>query len=112
MKLSNGAQSILFAGDLNKQVGDFLTKNAYELQADIIKVPHHGTESTVTNIFFDTVRAKIALVPSPTHLWISERSRRIREYLQDKKTGIYVSGVNGDVSLLIWKDKYQVVINE
>jgi len=112
MKLSNGAQSILFAGDLNQKVGDFLTRSSYELQGDIIKVPHHGTESTVPNIFFDKVGAKIALVPSPIDLWNGDRSRRIREYLHDKKAGVYVSGVDGDVSLLIWKDKYQVLTNE
>jgi competence protein ComEC len=112
MKLSNGTQSILFTGDLNQQVGNFLTRSSHELQADIIKVPHHGTESTVTNSFFNTVGAKIALVPSPTYLWMSERSRRIREYFHDNNTRVYVSGVDGDVSLLIWKDKYQILANQ
>jgi competence protein ComEC len=109
MKLTNGTQSILFTGDLNKIAGDFLSKNSDELRADILKVPHHGTESTVTNLFFDTVQAKIALVPSQASLWGSERSRRIKEYFNDKNVRTYVSGVDGDVSLLIWKDKYRII---
>lgn len=113
MKLTNGTQSILFAGDLNQKTGDFLTRNySDELKADILKVPHHGTESTVTNHFFDTVQAKIALVPSPASLWESERSRRIREYFNDKNVRVYVSGIEGDVSLLLWKDKHKIIKNE
>jgi competence protein ComEC len=109
MKLTDGTQSILFTGDLNQKMGDFLTRNSDEMRADILKVPHHGTESTVTNQFFDTVQAKVALVPSPASLWNSERSRRIKEYFNDKNVRAYVSGVEGDVSMLIWKDKYRII---
>lgn len=113
MKLSNGRQSILFTGDLNQSVGDYLMKyHPQELQADIIKVPHHGTESTATDRFFDAVGAKIAFVPSPKYLWQSERSRRIREYFQNRRIRTFVSGEDGDVSLLIWEDKHQILSHE
>jgi len=113
MKLTNGAQSILFTGDLNKITGDFLTRNySDELKADILKVPHHGTRSTVNNHFFDTVQAKIALVPSPASLWGSKGSLRIKQYFNDKNVRVYVSGIEGDVSVLIWKDKYRIISNE
>jgi hypothetical protein len=75
--------------------------------------PRFGLKSTtVTNHFFDTVQAKIALVPSPASLWGSERSRRIREYFNDKNIRVYVSGIEGDVSLLICKDKYEIIKSE
>lgn len=109
MKLLTGNQSILFAGDLNKKLGDFLLKgDAGQFRATILKVPHHGTESVAKNDFFDAVSAEAALIPSPAGLWNGERSQRIREYFQDKNIPAYVSGIHGDVTLMLWKDRYQI----
>ena len=109
MKLTTGNQSILFAGDLNQVVGDFLVKEiGDQLRANILKVPHHGTEGVARNIFFDAVSPEVALIPSPASLWQSERSQRIRKYFQDKHTPVYVSGVHGDVTILLWKNRYRM----
>ena len=111
MKLTHGKQSVLFAGDLNRKVGEFLTGSFLDLKADILKVPHHGTEAVTTNSFFDAVQPRVAMVPSLTSVWISERSRRIREYFYSKNIAVYISGLDGDVSISIWKDRYKVFIN-
>lgn len=112
MKLTYGKQSVLFTGDLNSKVGKFLIESALDLKADILKVPHHGTEGTATNGFFDAVQSKVAMIPSLTAVWTSERSRRIREYFYTKNIPAYISGLNGDVSISIWKDSYKLSINE
>jgi len=112
MKLTYGKRSVLFTGDLNWKVGEFLTGNAFDLKADILKVPHHGTEGVVTNQFFDAVQPKIAMVPSLTSVWISDRSRRIREYFYNKNIPAYVSALHGDVSILIGKDSLKICISE
>jgi competence protein ComEC len=92
-------------------VGEFLTRSSIDLKADILKVPHHGTEGVTANSFFDAVQPKVAMVPALTAVWISERSRRIREYLYSKNVAIYISGPDGDVSISIWKDTYKVFIH-
>ena len=113
MKLSVGNQAILFAGDLNEILGDFLIKELGDrLRANILKVPHHGTEAVAKNAFFDLVSPEAALIPAPAGLWQNERSQRIRQYFQDKNTAVYVSGILGDVSVLLWKDRYQIITNK
>ena len=103
LKLSFGTISILFSGDVNKTIGNFLVKNNYNLKASILKVPHHGTEGVVENIFFDAVEPQLALVPAAKVLWLSNRSKRIREYFKEKKIPVLVSGINGDVTITINK---------
>lgn len=110
MKLTSGNQSVLFTGDLNWKVGEFLAGKSFELKADILKVPHHGTEGAATNWFFDAVQPRVAMIPSLSSLWTSERSRRIREYFHSKDIPGYVSGLNGDVSISIMKDSYQMIL--
>ena len=109
IKLRTGKQSILFAGDLNKKVGDFLLeRDPGQMRENILKMPHHGTESVAKNNFFDAVSPEVALIPSPAALWKGERSQRIREYFQEKNIPAYVSGIHGDVTIMLWKDRFRI----
>jgi len=40
------------------------------------------------------VNPKAVLVPSPKTLWLSPRSKRIRDYFAAQKIPTYVSGIN------------------
>ena len=108
MKLVYGNTSILFAGDLNVKLGSFFVQYPYNVKADILKVPHHGAESVAPNAFFDAVSPELALVPAPKDLWLSDRSKRIRDYFSSKKIPVLVSGINGDVTVILYKDRFEI----
>lgn len=102
--LKAGTTKALFTGDLNIPLGKYLAEQALQssdhlnLRADILKVPHHGTEGTAPNEFFDAVHPKIALIPSPLTLWKSDRSSRIRNYFeQEKGIETWVNGRDGTI---------------
>ena len=97
IRLSHGATRALFTGDLNSPLGAWLASGHFDITADLLKVPHHGTESGAPNAFYARVNPKVALVPSPKKLWFSERSKRIRSYFADQKIPTYVSGIDGNV---------------
>jgi competence protein ComEC len=109
MKLSYGRTSVLFTGDLNLSLSNYLVKNSNELKADILKVPHHGTEGVASNDFFDAVSPKLALVPAPKDLWLSDRSKRIRDYFLNKNIPVIVSGINSDTTVILYEDGYEAV---
>jgi competence protein ComEC len=109
MSLEYGRTRVLFTGDLNAPLGTYLASHATDLKADILKVPHHGTEAVAPNEFFDRVGASLALVPSPRRLWLSERSERVRWYFEKAGTRTLVSGIDGHVTIRIRKDGFKVV---
>ncbi len=98
----------LFAGDLNTALGRYVTglNATTPLQADILKVPHHGTEGLAGNEFFDAVQPSVMVVPSPKALWLSERSRRVRLRAETCKT--YVNGVHGDIVIESHGSSYSI----
>ena len=109
IRVSQGKTRLLFTGDLNAPMGAYLATNfPNELTADVLKIPHHGTESVVPNSFLDAVAPKIAFIPSPKSLWESDRSKRIREYVQNAKIPFYVNGIHGHVKLLLHGEVYKV----
>lgn len=88
-----------FAADLNKKLGRYLARNSKDkdINAMVLKVPHHGTEGVAENEFFNRVDPKIAIVPSPAELWCSKRSKRIRSYFFGKKIPVFVNGFHGNI---------------
>lgn len=103
LKLETNGTTYLFTGDLNNSLSNYLKDNP-AFQADILKVPHHGTEGVASNEFFERVGAKVGIVPSPQHLWCSERSSRIHNYFLEKKTEMYISGFHGDITIRHFED--------
>jgi competence protein ComEC len=108
VRLTHGKSRALFTGDLNHALGAWLATSSFDLKADILKAPHHGTESCAPDVFFDRVNASTVLVPSPTNLWGSARSMRIRNYFADRKIPAYVNGIHGNVLVTFRSDGYSI----
>ncbi|MCM0605494.1 MAG: MBL fold metallo-hydrolase [Xanthomonadaceae bacterium] len=101
MALTTDQNRVLFTGDLNAPLGEWLSKHSMPglLKADLIKVPHHGTEGCAPNSFFDLTQSNFAFVTAPEDLWLSERSKRIREYWLSHAKQVFISGIHGTLSI-------------
>jgi competence protein ComEC len=108
LRLSHGNTRVLFTGDLNRPLGTYLATADFDFKADLLKVPHHGTEGAAPNEFFDRVQAKAALVSAPRSLWFSARSKRIRSYFEDHGTPTYVTGIHGNVTVILSSKRFTV----
>lgn len=108
MKLTNGTQTALFTGDLNARIGEYLAKEGKGIKADILKLPHHGTEGAAPDIFFEAVAPKVAMVPSPALLWCSPRSARMKTWFTNRKIPTYVNGFAGHVTVKMQKNSFKV----
>mgnify|MGYP001271630289 CR=1 FL=1 len=108
VRLQHGNVRALFSGDLNFPLGKYLVESGGDLRADVLKAPHHGTESTAPDEFFAAVQAKAVLVPSPRALWFSPRSKRVREFYKERGVPTYVSGIHGHVTVEFERDSFRV----
>ena len=109
MMLEQFGHKVLFTGDLNRPIGRYLAENAHDIRAEILKIPHHGTEGAAPNSFFQAVDPEYALVPSPSHLWCSERSLRIRDWFKKNQIPVFVNGFHGNVKVEIQKEKMRII---
>lgn len=96
-RLVHPGGNILFTGDLNHTLGAYLAKSDIPIDAALFKVPHHGAEGLAPNEFFDRVNPKVAFIPAPKSLWLSERSKRPREYFESHHIPVFVNGIDGDI---------------
>ena len=108
--LTHGRTKALFTGDLNGPLGTYLARHGSRLDAQILKVPHHGAEGVAPNEFFDRVAPRLALAPSPPSLWQSDRNRRVREHLQSMGVETLVNGFHGAVTVRLRADAYVATV--
>ena len=108
MLLKHGFNSALFTGDLNAKLGNYLANEGKELKADILKLPHHGTEGAAPDVFFAAASPKDVLVPSPALLWCSGRSARMKNWVESRNIPTYVNGFSGHVTVKMGFFGYQI----
>ena len=62
LRLSNGVQSALLAGDIEQAQEAQLVSAGANLKADVLLVPHHGSKTSSSAAFLDAVQPQLALV--------------------------------------------------
>jgi competence protein ComEC len=63
IKISYGGFRILLTGDIEREVEtQLLLDPSFDLEADVIKVPHHGSRTSSTEEFIKRVRARTAVI--------------------------------------------------
>ncbi len=108
LRLTHGHTRALFTGDLNGKLGQWLAANCRDLSADLLKMPHHGTEGCAPDTFYGRVQPKAALVPAPRELWLSKRSERTRTYLAQRGIPAFISGIHGNVIVSLTENTFTI----
>ena len=105
MLLMHKNHRFLFTGDMNYRIGSYLAENGLNLQADILKIPHHGTSSLAPNNLFEKINPQYAIVPSGRELWCSANSAQTRNWINEKSITTDISGFHGNTNISILNDE-------
>jgi competence protein ComEC len=62
LRISTGERTALLVGDIEQPQEAGLVREGAEIRADVLLVPHHGSKTSSSESFLDTVRPSIALV--------------------------------------------------
>lgn len=62
IKVSYKNSTYLFTGDIEKLTEQEILNKGYDLKADVLKVPHHGSNSSTSQEFLNKVSPQIAVI--------------------------------------------------
>jgi len=69
LRLVYGSARILLTGDIEQSAETSLVNSGYDLRADVIKTPHHGSRTSSSEAFLEAVRPRFAVIS------VAERNR-------------------------------------
>lgn len=98
--------TMLFTGDIEEIAEKRLCelyRNTNKLQADIIKVAHHGSKTSSTLSFLELVNPKIALIGVGADNNFGHPNEGVLERIKKLGTQIYRTDQTGEVSIVIDK---------
>lgn len=109
LKLTSRIWDFLLAGDATPEVQQYLIDN-YELEADILKVPHHGDEQYYTYPFVDEVDPRMSILSygnNPSGL----PDQNVINDLRAGGSDIYDAHLQGNVIYVITEEFMQMNVD-
>lgn len=101
----------LFTGDIEKEVESKLISMYPNLKIDILKVPHHGSNTSSSEIFLNNIEFKIAVAMNGYgNKFNFPSSYVVKRYQSLDNVIMYNTKEYGTISLYqyFWQDKYQI----
>ena len=101
-KLSYKNFSMLFTGDIEEAEKDILKEyDLNDLQSTILKVAHHGSNTSSSQEFVDAVNPQIALIGVGENNKFNHPSEEVIERLKIKGIKIFRTDQMGEISIVV-----------
>jgi len=92
-------KSFLFTGDAGKEVEEDLINQNVNLDSDVLKVGHHGSDGSTTDHFLDEVSPDIALISVGKGNTYGHPHRAVLEKLAHRNIRTYRTDHDGDIHI-------------
>jgi len=92
-------KTFLFTGDMEEDLENYLLEKGVDLKADVLKVGHHGSETSSTENFLKAVDPQFAIIEVGLNNSFNHPSRRVLKRFEKIKT--YRTDLNGTVRVFV-----------
>ncbi|MBQ4050468.1 MAG: MBL fold metallo-hydrolase [Oscillospiraceae bacterium] len=97
LKFTYGEKSFLFTGDMEKPAEADLIASGADLDADVLKMGHHGSSTSSGNAFLEKVSPDIYVITCGENNDYGHPHREIRQMLKEKNAENWRTDLNGHI---------------
>jgi len=103
LRVEYGEVSLLFTGDLEEQAEKIILRqvNHEDLNADILKVGHHGSETSTSDEFLEVINPKVAVISVGKDNKYNHPSLKVIDKLMKKGITFYRTDEDNTIELEI-----------
>ncbi len=99
LRIVFGTKKFLLTGDVEKETEEKLLQNPSFLQADVVKVAHHGSRTSSTENFVNAVKAEYAVIPVGRRSMFGHPHAEVVERWKNSGAKIKTTGERGTISI-------------
>lgn len=101
LKVSFGEMDIIMTGDAEKEVEEIILDSGVNIDAEIFKLGHHGSDTSNSEEFLDTISPEYALISAKVGNKYEHPIKSTMEKLEERDIEVYRTDENGTVILTI-----------
>lgn len=101
MKVSFGEMDIIMTGDAETEVEDKILASKENIDAEILKMGHHGSDTSTSTKFLDAISPDYALISSKVGNKYEHPIKSTMEKLEEREIEVYRTDENGTVIAII-----------
>ena len=99
IKLTYGETKFLFTGDAEKLSEQEILNKGYDLKCNVIKVPHHGSSSSLSEEFLEQVSPQIAVISVGKDNSYNHPNKTTMKNLEKRNITVYRTDESGTIIL-------------
>lgn len=100
MKITFGKTSILLAADAEKKSEMEMLNSGYNLKADVLKIGHHGSNSSTTENFLNAVEPTYAILSVGKDNDYGYPDRQVMNMFKERKIPVYRTDESGTIIMI------------
>ncbi len=108
MKIELGDTSFLLTGDAENKIEKSLIKN-YNVKSEILKIAHHGSNSSSSNNFLDAVAPEIAVICVGENNRYNHPAEKAVKRIDEHNAKIFRTDLNGTIEFICTENSYTIV---
>lgn len=114
IRVTYGAFSVLFTGDATKSIENEAIENymGYELRSDILKVAHHGSDTSTSEEFLDAVKPMYAIISCGAGNSYKHPKQSILNLLLYNDVKVRRTDLQGDILVNVDKEGEYVITTQ
>lgn len=107
LRLETNNRSFLFPADISAEMADMLVREGKILKADVLLAPHHGSPSSMSRDFIDTVSPAYIAISAGRNNPFNFPARSFRD-LQQKGIEVLSTGSDGTINFNVAKGEIMI----
>lgn len=104
LKVSFGQNDIVMTGDAETEIEEMILKSGVDIDAEILKLGHHGSDTSNSEDFLDAVSPEYGLISAGLGNKYEHPIKEIMERLQKRDIEVYRTDESGSVIITITAD--------
>lgn len=99
LRLVYGSTRILLTGDIERAAEAALVDSGYDLRADVIKAPHHGSRTSSSDVFLEAARPRFAVISAAQRNRFGHPHREVVERYQQRGITLFETKRDGMITV-------------
>ena len=108
--LTYGRARVLLAGDAERQAEEYMAGGPYTGPLTLLKVSHHGSETSSSPLFLSRFRPRVAVIQCGRDNPYGHPDPDVLERLRRAGARVFRTDLHGDVIVTIHRDLVEVAV--